>query len=333
MEGYNEKSPLVSVVMPTYNGAQFIREAIDSILSQSFKEFEFIIVDDGSMDETEEIIRSYADKRIVYIKKEQNSGISDSLNRGISLSRGKYIARMDDDDISLPHRFETQLKVFENNSKIIVCGSVSEIDNGKKKSNNPESHDEIKLSLLFHNCMIHPSVMMLKKPLELALYNVDFVPSEDYDLWSRLIWEGEFYNIQNPLIQYRDHDDSETSTRRKEQLEQNVKIGWFYYNKLGFDRSVNSKKYIRIFCVHDYSVSGRQLTKMLYWFEEIKAINRDMKIFNTTQFENKANSAITRFVTSYFINRKLKNKIIPFLLLNSRYKRIIINYYYKKNKD
>ena len=120
-------SPMISVVMPTFNGEKFIKEAIESILNQTFNDFEFIIVNDGSIDNTEKIIQSFSDKRIVYVKKEQNSGISDTLNLGISLAKGKYIARMDDDDISIPNRFERQLEVFASDLKIIVCGSVADI--------------------------------------------------------------------------------------------------------------------------------------------------------------------------------------------------------------
>jgi len=330
MKDQKKISPLISVVMPTFNGEKFIGEAIESILNQTFRDFEFIIVDDGSSDKTEEIVKSFSDIRIIYIKKQENSGISDSLNLGISTARGKYIARMDDDDVSLPMRFEEQLKIFKINSKIIVCGSISYIKKGDRISSLPEHHEDIKLGLLFNNCMLHPSVMILKGPLLRAKYNTDFVPSEDYDLWSRLIWEGEFYNIQKPLLKYRDHIGSETSKRRKEQLLKNVKIGLFMFEKLGLNISLDSPEYIRSYCSHDYSISGYNLKKLIQWFEINKKINKKKNLFKTAEFEIITDRVLKRFVVSYFINRKLNKKLGAFLLLNFKYKGIIFNYYRKK---
>jgi len=116
-------APAVSVVMPVYNGEKYLRESIDSILNQTYTDYEFIIVNDGSNDKTEEIILSYNDNRIRYIKNEKNLQIVKSLNRGIELAKGRYIARMDADDISLPRRFEKQITFMENNLEIGVCGT------------------------------------------------------------------------------------------------------------------------------------------------------------------------------------------------------------------
>lgn len=106
-------NPLISVLMPAYNAEKYIKEAIESILNQTFSNFEFIIIDDGSIDATEEIIKSFKDSRIVYIKNEKNLGLIKTLNKGISIARGEFIARMDSDDISMPQRFELQLDVFK----------------------------------------------------------------------------------------------------------------------------------------------------------------------------------------------------------------------------
>src|SRR5215212_8979259 len=101
-------SPEISVILPVYNGEKFLGQAIESILGQSFPDFELIIVNDGSGDNSENIILSYTDKRVVYLKNQENSGLVSSLNRGVSVAKGKYIARMDADDISLPDRFKLQ---------------------------------------------------------------------------------------------------------------------------------------------------------------------------------------------------------------------------------
>ena len=330
MEDISTSSPIISVVMPTFNGEKFIAEAIESILNQTFNDFEFIIVDDGSTDNTEKIIQSFSDKRIVYIKKIQNSGISDTLNKGISIAKGKYIARMDDDDISLPNRFERQLENFKIYSDLIVCGSLSYIKNSNKVNNLPQHHEDIKLNLLFNNCMLHPSVMILKEVLLETKYDLNFVPSEDYDLWCRLIWKGKFYNIQEPLLKYRDHENSQTTKRRKEQLLKNVNIGLFMYEKLKLSTSKESAKYIEAFCAHDYSINGYKLKKLLLWFESVKVSNKENDIFDSLKFNKIVNIVLKRFVISYFMERKLKNKLFPFFLLNFKYKLILINYYVNK---
>src|SRR4051812_30773328 len=127
------KNPKISVVMPVLNGEKYLREATESILNQTFKDFEFIIINDGSTDRTEEIIQSFADPRIVYIKNEKNVGLSRVFNQGIRAAQGTYIARMDADDISLLHRFEKELEYLENNPKIDIVGSAMMIIDAEGK--------------------------------------------------------------------------------------------------------------------------------------------------------------------------------------------------------
>ena len=115
--------PLISVILPAYNAERFLEEAIDSILAQTYKNFELIVLNDGSTDRTEEIILSYNDPRIRYIKNESNLKLIKTLNKGIALARGKYIARMDADDISLPTRFEKEIEFMEIHPDIGVCSS------------------------------------------------------------------------------------------------------------------------------------------------------------------------------------------------------------------
>ena len=113
----------ISVLMPAYNAEKYIGEAIESILNQTYKDFEFIIINDGSIDRTEDIILSYDDPRIIYLKNKENSGIVASLNNGLKQAKGQYVARMDADDISLPTRFEKQLQYMESNQHIFVLGT------------------------------------------------------------------------------------------------------------------------------------------------------------------------------------------------------------------
>ena len=199
---------LISIVMSVYNDEKTLSEAIKSILEQSYTNFEFIIINDGSIDNSLKIIQKFKnlDKRIFVINRE-NKGLAYSLNEAINKSNGKYIARMDADDISLPNRLEEQLRKFKSNKNLMVVGTSAYYLNSKISSrkiiNMPESHDQIINSIFKSSPFIHPSIMMKKKFIKLMNgYNNNYVRCQDYDLWLRGRFIGEFYNIQIPLIIY-----------------------------------------------------------------------------------------------------------------------------------
>lgn len=315
--------------MATYNGERFIAEAIDSILNQTFTNFEFIIVDDGSTDTTAQIIHSYNDERIVYIKKDFNSGIADSLNIGIDKARGKYIARMDDDDVSMPNRFEVQLEIFNTNRKVIFCGSNVSGNDGKPLRT-PKEHESIFLELLFRNPIFHPTVLIKRDIMLAEKYNPKSVPSEDYDLWSRLIFRGEFHQIQTPLLFCRIHQTSVTARRRSEQLQRNILIAKFMFHKLGFDSLKQHDFYLKAFVSHDYSISAVALKGLISWFRSLKDLNSEKGIFPTEQFNTESDKHLNRFLISYFTNQPFSKKIMPFLRIHSTCKVFIFNYYFKK---
>ena len=185
-------SPLVSVVLPVYNGEKYMKDAIDSILAQTWHDFEFIIIDDGSRDATWDIIKSYTDPRLVAVKQE-NSGLAATLNRAIGMARGKYIARQDHDDVSRADRLKQQVEFMESHSDCVLLGTRSEIWVDDRNSGRTHSHPlnsgEIKIGLLFDNPFVHSSVMFRKDVVErVGGYTEDSArqPPEDYELWSRM---------------------------------------------------------------------------------------------------------------------------------------------------
>lgn len=206
--------PVISVIMSVYNGEKYLREAINSVLSQDFSDFEFIIIDDGSTDKSLEIIRSFSDKRIRIITRE-NRGLIFSLNEAISLAQGKYLVRMDADDICLPNRFSIQLKAFDD-SKIALVGSwATKINNSGEEiglmSYPPLEYKKIKRFFIKHNPFIHSSVIIKKEVFDkVGVYNSKFKHAEDYELWSRILSKFEAINISQPLIKYRISGDSIT---------------------------------------------------------------------------------------------------------------------------
>lgn len=208
-------SPLVSVVMPVYNCERYLELSLNSILQQTIEDFEFIIINDGSTDSSEDIIRSFADRRINLVNQKENKGIASSLNAGIMLAKGAYIARMDSDDISYPFRFARQVDFLRNNPDVIICGShmnlIDQAGSIIKLQRKKVGCENIRLGLFFGETSIaHPSIMInasLYKKRGFS-YNPFFDYAEDYDLFCRCSQEFRMENIGEPLIQYRLHEQS-----------------------------------------------------------------------------------------------------------------------------
>ncbi|APC05321.1 hypothetical protein AOC10_01645 [Polynucleobacter asymbioticus] len=210
----NKETNLISVILPVYNGARYLRAAIDSILQQTYFHFELIIINDGSKDESESVILSFDDKRIRYYSQD-NMGLAKTLNRGISLANGKYIARQDQDDISLPARLEKQVLFLEANPHTVLLGTRAQILEEDQPTARMQSHPlsdaELKLGLLFDNFFVHSSVMVNKDLLvETGGYCEDPFrqPPEDYELWSRIMRVGQLANLPEPLLMYREVSSS-----------------------------------------------------------------------------------------------------------------------------
>ena len=220
--------------MPVYNSELYINEAIDSILNQTFTDFEFIIIDDASTDKSVEIIQSYSDSRIQLIVKPQNSGYTNSLNYGLTIARGEYIARMDSDDISLPTRFQKQVEFLDANPDVVVCGTQYKVIGREKISNHPIYHEEIKVKLLDGCFIAHPSVMLnnaflIKNKLN---YNTSAEPAEDYDLWSRIVFLAKVANLNETLLLYRVSDNQVSIKRAFEQKQSALNVKLIMLQKL-----------------------------------------------------------------------------------------------------
>lgn len=210
-------SPLVSVIMPVYNGERYLPQAIESILCQTLRDFELLILNDGSTDGTAPLIERYArvDSRL-RVYHQENRGLIAALNRLLALSQGPYVARMDADDISLPHRLEAQLNFLEANPSVaLVGGAIELIDSLDVPSHIvrfPTSAHAIRRTLLHHSCFAHPAVMMRKDAVQaVGGYRKCFAAAEDYDLWLRLAERFQLANLQDPVLQYRVHPHQITS--------------------------------------------------------------------------------------------------------------------------
>jgi glycosyltransferase involved in cell wall biosynthesis len=217
--------PKVSILMPVYNVQDYVAEAIESILNQTFTNFELIVLDDFSTDNTAVIARSYLDKRIIYHLNESNLGLANNLNVGLRMAKGEYIARMDGDDISLPSRLEVQTYFLDNHPDIDLCSCALEMFGQETqvwiRESNPE---QVKITMLFYSPVLHATSVFRKESfLKYNLYyNQDAFPAEDYELWSRAVFYCQLVNIPDILYKYRIHGVQVTKTddRREEKVHQ-----------------------------------------------------------------------------------------------------------------
>jgi glycosyltransferase involved in cell wall biosynthesis len=206
-------NPLVSVVMPVYNGRRYVREAVDSVLAQTFLNFEFIIVDDGSTDGTSELLQSYADRdpRIRLLSR-GHAGLGVALNEGLAVARATYIARMDADDISLPERFQRQVDFLQAHPDHVLagCRCILIDPDGHPICEKREiefEHSKIEAMLLKMKWpVVHPAVMMRRDVvMKIGGYHPELVPNEDHDLFLRLSEVGKLANLDEVLLYYRQH--------------------------------------------------------------------------------------------------------------------------------
>jgi len=212
-------APKVSVLLPVFNADRYLRLAIDSILTQTFTDFELIIINDGSTDGSRQILESYVDPRIQLIH-QANAGLPISLNRAIKVARGQYLARQDADDVSLPSRLSEQVHYLDAHLQCALLGTAAQIIEedtlSQRTLSHPTDNGEIQIKLLFYNCFVHSSVMIRKAALDQSgLYPEDpnKFPPEDYDLWLRIAQHGEINNLQKVLLHYRELPHSISRTK------------------------------------------------------------------------------------------------------------------------
>jgi glycosyltransferase involved in cell wall biosynthesis len=289
--------PRVSVIMPVYNSEQYLEEAVESILSQTFRDFEFVIVDDGSLDSTPLLLANYAarDPRIVTHRFASNQGLSSTLNFGIHQARGEYIARMDADDISLPERLEEQLRFMEAHHEVGVCSTGAEFIGERQSTKwlNYSSHDAIHARMLFVNAIAHPTVMLRASVLranELE-YDPNVRYAQDYELWSRMITKTRFANLPHILLKYRVHPASISAKHSVEQLRMFDRIYRQLLAPFGIESSDEELEiHQKIRLVKSYSDFNPSLTFILQvrlWLERLLRANQKVNLieFNAVKAE------------------------------------------------
>lgn len=205
-------APKVTVLMPVYNGEKYLRPAIDSILRQSHKDFEFLLIDDGSTDASPDICGSYRDSRIRLVSNQRNLGLIATLNRGLELAGGEYVARMDCDDVSLPQRLERQVDFMDRNPEVGISGTWFEKLSGRKREivRPPFDDPTIRFFLVFDNIFLHSSMFLRRAFLNThgLRYHPDYKYTEDFELWVRCADHTRLANLPEVLVRYRYHPEN-----------------------------------------------------------------------------------------------------------------------------
>lgn len=260
----------VSVLMPVYRtNEEYLREAISSILAQTYSDFEFLILDDCPEDDRELIVKSYKDRRIKYLRNETNMGISESRNKLVDMARGEYLAVMDHDDVSLPERLEKQVNYLDAHPDVGVVGCWTDVFPDNKGLYFPSDDFKIK-SLMMNICaVVHPSSMLRKSVLieNKIRYEKEYSPAEDYKLWCNLVPYTNFYNLQEILFCYRDWKHNTSNTECK-----NMKF---------ITSIIQAENYIKFPSLYSVFLKTRRVVKRLNLFGIIPFI----KIIETHQLK------------------------------------------------
>jgi glycosyltransferase involved in cell wall biosynthesis len=309
MDSFIRPYPLVSILMPAFNAEEFINEAIESVLKQTYTDFEFLIINDGSTDETEKIICSFNDKRIIYYKHDENKGLIATLNEGIDLATGAYVARMDADDVSLPTRIEKQVAFMEVNKDCGLLGTWGQIYSREEYMKPCVDDMAIRLQQLKMNQFVHTSVMLRKSILvqNKLYYANEFHATEDYELWVRMSSYCKIRNLDDVLVQYRMHGEQVSSVHREEQVKKSNQIKVTQIeNQLGITLTAEEKicylNYLNNKPSSETEILNeiKLINKLKYKCKE-RTKNKDFFYFLNKQFTIDLNLNIRHFLFNKFV--------------------------------
>jgi glycosyltransferase involved in cell wall biosynthesis len=306
--------PRVTVLMPVYNAAAYLKEAVESILNQTYEDFEFLIINDGSTDNSQSILETFNDKRIRILKNEYNIGLVQTLNKGLQLAQGEYLARMDADDISHPTRLEKQVNFLEQNPTVTLIATLLVLidEKGFETGYWPEditykSINQIKGALPVINCIGHPTVMMKTDPVKNIGYNSSYLKSEDWGLWLNLLSKGyELAKLDEVLLKYRIHGNSTTVLENQKGVEKKIiRFKLLYLKDTLLQRnfnSINLKVLLSLFR-NVIKFTAPQVYSLLVKFYSFKTLllNRKQKIKKVHPVK-----ILKQFITAWFQFSKIK---------------------------
>ena len=300
--------PFVTVLMPVYNGEKYLKEAIDSILSQTYTNFEFLIINDASIDSSENIILSYNDARIRYVKNESNLRLIATLNKGIILSQGDFIVRLDADDIAREDRIEKQLNFLLSHEDYGLVGSWCKVINSDKKITYHNQHEDLIFAMALYCPFIHPSIMIRKSIITESQLKFDenYLHAEDYELWSRLILITKVANIPDFLTFYREHEAQISARFETDQIKKANLIKINYLNSIQPELKVNL---LPLFKLAPFEKEDSM--SIALYMNEIFELNNKKKFFGTKSFKR----FLIREFKNVLLERGIKRKVDRFKII------------------
>jgi glycosyltransferase involved in cell wall biosynthesis len=257
--------PLVTVLMPVYNAESYVETAIQSILEQTYVNFELLVIDDGSTDGSATIINGIDDSRINYVKNDVNLKLITTLNKGLKLAKGKYIARLDADDIAEKTRLQEQVDFMEANVVVGLSGTwYTAFGTVNSTVRNPTSNQDIRFMALYQCPIIHPSTIFRTSVIrdnELS-YNMDYPHAEDYQLWCRFAEVSELANIPSILLRYRLHETNISKLENSTQSTNTIRIKTELFDKIGVQVSPSDLALFERLNHHVVNFEATELTQL-----------------------------------------------------------------------
>jgi glycosyltransferase involved in cell wall biosynthesis len=281
----------VSILMPFYNAAPYFGAAINSILQQSFNDFELLLIDDGSTDRSLEIAQSFAaqHKAIKILQNKTNQGLVYTRNRGIEAAKGEYIACLDADDIALPQRLAKQVAFLDKNPNIALLGSFAGYIDKKDEQFHVEtpktSAKYVGIWLLFQNCFIQSAVMFRKHCLENLRYKHLYPPAEDYDLWVQIAYRFPVANLPEILTLHRKHDTNISKTLAAQQTQNSEKILLYQIENLHLQPSKAEFAIHKILVHYQYQPNVEIFEQISLWLTKLCDANKTSKVYKQPDFE------------------------------------------------
>jgi glycosyltransferase involved in cell wall biosynthesis len=282
-----ESPPTVTVVLPAYNAEKWIERAVASVLGQSLRDFDLIVVDDGSTDNTARCLARQEDARLRIIRHEVNRGLVDSLNEGIEESRGKYIARMDADDFAHPRRLELQVRLLERDLSIGVCGTwFWNVSTKTSTVRTPTRHDHIAAHLFFRSPIAHPTVMMRRSFIQASglRYRSSALHAEDFDLWVRARSMTRFGTVPKYLLEYRSHENQVSWREGEKQNASASKIRLQQLDSMYPDASPEERTLHLRLCEAAPFSSVSELAMARQWLDQLERANMERRMFPSWAF-------------------------------------------------
>lgn len=274
--------------MSVFNGGKYLNDAIKSILNQTFENFEFLIINDGSTDATKTLLAGYDDPRICVVHNEKNIGLARSLNKGLELARGKYVARMDSDDISLPQRLERQVKFMNANQNIAICGTFVRVKSEREIliSKYPTTPADVKCRLMFGPSLAHPSAIFRTSDFNKfnLRYDPNLIRAQDYDLWVRASRHLDISNLNEVLLVYRVHDEQVSQKHKGPQKNIANEIRLIILETMGIIPTSAEKEIHQSLAFYEF-VSNRNYVKDVdRWLRKLQQTNLSTLVFPEPEY-------------------------------------------------